>query len=302
MNQILSVNMPNNKNKKPTQKTDIKTIIIFFAIILILFGAILAVIGVISNNKSSSKSDENIAKGNEPRIDTLQEGTILNIVISSNDEIDKVVYNWNNEAETEVQGNGNKQLELNVNIPEGTNTLKISATDVNGLSQNFEKQYQGAVALEAKIELEQDENNLINIICESESKIESVSYYFDNKEPKKVTVNDYSATIPLDEIEGDHKLTVTVVDIDGKTRTKRADIYMTAITTTLEGDNFIITATNTQGIGTVHIYINGEEKTIEVNDTKYEETIKLKDGQNRIGIVVYDVNEVRTKKIWAPQK
>ena len=53
MNQILSVGNKNGKNNNST--VDIKKIIIFFSIAIIIFGAVLIINGVVGLNKNNNK-------------------------------------------------------------------------------------------------------------------------------------------------------------------------------------------------------------------------------------------------------
>lgn len=289
MNQILSVEMQNNKKKRGHNKASIKSVVTFFCVMLFIFGMSIISVGVFMQiqNGDESGSQSNVATEDKPKIEIVQDVSTLNITVTSQKEISKVVYRWNNEEETQVNGNNQTELPLNINIPLGTNILTISAVDVDGNEQTFEKTYVGVEAYEPAITLGQD-GNTIKITFNSESVIDYISYYFDEEEVQTEQITNTTAEISVDAIEGEHSLTILVVNEDGEKYEDTRKIYVPTATVVTDGQNFIINAEDTRGITKVEIDMNGNQQEIEVNDTKYSNTLELQDGENRISVVVYN--------------
>ena len=286
MNQILSVEMPNKKENN--KKASIKSVIIFFCIVLVMLGIAMVTIGIISKIRSDEKNgDKKIEMvTNKPKIEIVQDRSTLNMTVSSENNISKIIYKWNDGEETQINGNSEQSISLEINIPLGTNTLSVIATDENGVSQNFEKEYIGVEEYNATITLEQ-KTNTINIKCSSESIINYISYKFDNEEEKTAQINSKTGEVAINAISGEHTLNVKIVDINGREYEEEKKIYIPTISIVTDGENFIIEAEDSRGISTVSINLNdNQEEPKEVNEIKYEDTRKLVDGENKIIVVV----------------
>ena len=118
MNQILSVEMSKSKKgsyrNKSSNKADIRTIIIFFCIILILFAAIIGVIAIsIMNKKESGETQQGqIISGIQPEINIeIQNETTLNIIVTHDKQLSTISYSWNDPEKVEETdiGENNKE-------------------------------------------------------------------------------------------------------------------------------------------------------------------------------------------------
>lgn len=290
MNQILSVEMSNNKKRKSSKKASIKSVIIFFCIILLIFGISIIAIGLFSSKEGEEENTTpytDISTGNKPNIEIVQGTTSLDVTISSTEQIANVVYKWNNEEETQVNGNGETTMNLTINIPLGTNILNIVATDINGVEQTFEKEYVGVEQYEPTIELAQEDNTL-KIQVSSEKTIDYISYYFDDQDEKSQVINDVNAEVSIEAIEGEHTLTIIVTNVDGEKFEDTRSIYIPTATVVTDGTDFIINASDSRGITSININFNGEEQEVTVNNTEYETRLTLQDGENRIILVVHN--------------
>ncbi len=300
MNQILSVEMSNNKSKKSGKKANIKSVIIFFCVILLLFGILVITIGIFWGN---GEQEENTISGtgtststeNKPNIEIVQRTTTLDVKISSSEQIANVVYRWNNEEPTQVNGNNETTIQLTINIPLGTNILNIVATDVNGVEQTFEKEYTGQEYYEPTISLEQENNDLI-IQVASEEIIDHISYYYDEQEESTQYINDVSAEVTLEVMEGEHSLTIIVTNENGESYEDTRSIYIPTVTVVTDGTYFIVNASDSRGISNIDINLNGEEQEISVNDTEYETTLLLQDGENRMILVITNTDGLSITK------
>lgn len=103
MNQILSVEMPKRKSgyyKRNSNKADIKTIIIFFTIILILFAAIIIAVGLSIKNKKNEPNQQQpnqnpVIIDLQPKINFELGDTIVNIIVTHDKPISYIAYDWN---------------------------------------------------------------------------------------------------------------------------------------------------------------------------------------------------------------
>ena len=292
MNQILSVEM--SKGKKTSKKIGINPIIIFFCIILLIFGCSMVAVGVSSmqKNNSTNISNENNT-GNKPKIEIVQGTSALNVAVSSEDGIDKIIYKWNNEEQTQINGNNDTSMSMEIKIPVGINILTISVTDKNGGNKTFQKEYVGVEEYTPNVVLAQ-ENNTLKVSCTSESIIKNISYHFDQEEEKIEEINDKNGEISVKVIEGKHTLNVKVVDINNRKYEDEKDIYIPIVSAKASEDRkkFIIKAEDARGISKIKITVNGETIEREGNGTAYTEEFELKNGEDRIIVSVTNVDNL----------
>lgn len=165
MNQILI--MGNKKGKNNNSSTvDMKKIVIFFSVAIMMFGLFLIINGIVGINNSkqkdtTGKSDVDIystptVEPTEPSaiedeeppiIKLLVTGETIKIVATDETEIDYIEYSWNNEDIERVNvGEENKtEIEVSINIKQGTNTLKVMAVDKAQNIQERTQDFQGKV-------------------------------------------------------------------------------------------------------------------------------------------------------------
>lgn len=292
MNQILSTQMPNGKNKSKGKKANIKSVIVFFCIIIIIFA--IAIIGLVVysqlNNDNTQEGDTTVTR---PRIDIVESSNTLDINITHNKEIATIVYGWSNEETTQINGDGETSFNLEDEIPSGTNTFSITVTDIDGVQENYTAQYTGVEELDATINIAQEDNEFI-VTLQSATIITKVSYYYDNETPTEQEFSDTNAEITIEARTGEHDLTIIAEDETGKIKQETNKIYVPTLEVVTDTQNFIIQASDTRGITRVVINFNGNEEEIEVNNTTYENTIPLIDGENRIIVTVYNSDGVST--------
>ena len=310
MNQILSVDMPkrgNNKNNKINKKANIKSVIIFFSIALILFGIIIIISGVFSMIKNKDKNNEGNNQGNaiteiKPTIDIVQGDTKLEATISGTEEILEVSYKWTNQDAVIVNGEGRDKISLDIDIPAGNNKIEIIATGISGGVERLENEYTGSEASKPTIGINQNEDESLKLTCQNEIKIKSISYYYDNNEPIKNDINDTKAEFTIEGLEGKHSLTIIIEDENGTITKETKDIHKPTLSIKTDTKNFLIHAENEKGIEKIYINLNNNEQTIEVNDTKYDGIIPVESGENKLIVTVYskDDDATTTKRVKWP--
>lgn len=302
MNQILSVEAP-KKNKRVRGgnrgPADIEKILKFFAISLLIFGIFM----ISSGSYAMYQNSKNVGNSSKPTIyieDTS--ATTITIQVSHNKELSKVTYYWNNQEPTEIECKGKKTVEEKIEIPTGKNTLTINAIDINGLESKTQKQYtvQGDISIDFQVE-----GNNLKIKTEGNEQLSYLTYRWDEEEETKVEINSNSTEISVSVPSGLHTLTVVVVDINNKTETKEQEVKGVSkpkVEVTTDGsDNFIITASDEEGIKKVEFIINETDKNrinldqvLPLEERKeFRYTYPLHDGENKLEVRVYNESDVR---------
>ncbi len=305
MNQILSVEQQNIKKGKHTKKADnstsvsTQTIMKFFAIVIIIFGMCIIGTGSYSMYQQSQMS---IAQ-TKPTINTEEslETETVTVKVEHTKKLSKFIYYWNDEQPTELQCFEKKRFEQAITIPTGTNTLNVTVTDIKGQETKYQKTY--TLAGDITIEFAVEGNNL-KLTADGKEELSYLTYRWDEEEEEKVDINDTSIEQKIEIPKGLHKLTVVVVDKNNQTETKTQEVN--GVTkpkvevTTDGGDNFIINATDEQGLEKVEFIINEDEKYMLNLDGRKElqYAYPLHDGENRLEIKVYNINNIsETSKV-----
>lgn len=313
MNQILSVNNNNNDNNYSNEtrynmgnggkKVEIKVVVVFFCIVLIAFGGF-----IIANGIHSISSESEIAKGNQtgealekaenyPDISIqVVSDTERNLIISHNKVITSIKYYWNDEEATVINGNGKNNFEIkNIEVPPGTNMLNVVVTDEDDKEKTYSKEQTSEERPCIKMT---KEDNAIKIVVESKTaNIDYISYYWDNDEPKKYTINDKKTQSTLEVKDEDlHTLTMIAVDTNGKEATKVQKIKglkAPSVKITTDGQNFILRASDENEIDKIVVNLNGNETEKTINQKQYEGKIKALDGENRLIVTVYNKDGIK---------
>lgn len=309
MNQILSTEAPkSNKKVRGGNRgpADIEKILKFFAIGMIIFGIFM----ISSGSYAMYQNSKFTGNSSKPTI-YIEEtsATEITIQVSHNKELSKVLYYWNNKEPIELNCAGKKKIEQKIELPTGKNTLTITATDVNGLESETKKQYtlQGDINIEFQVE-----PSSLKIKVEGNEQLSYLTYRWDEEEETRVEINSNSAEENISVPSGLHTLTVVVVDINNKTETKEQEVKGVSkpkVEVTTDGSsNFIIKASDEEGIKKVEFIINETDKNrinleqqlpIEQRKT-FEYAYPLHDGENKLEVRVYnesDVSEVFKAKV-----
>ena len=303
MNQILSTSMPmDNKKKKEkkvnTNPVDIKSILKFFAIAMLIFGIFTIGTGVYAVFKNQSEQQE---QNLEPSIsieDKDEETILLKVVHKKN--IAKLEYRWNDEESTVVNGNNGKYIEKQIKVPSGKNTLHVLVVDEDGKEIPYEKQYER----ESKINFEVS-GNKIKITYEGDKKVSYMTYRWDEEEEKTIQINDTKIDQEIDAIKGLHTLTVIVVDEDNNTDTKVQKINGVSkpkITVAVDDakQHFVIKASDDEKITTIVFRLNQDDNqyyTLNIadmnyNDIQYVLPMELQSGENTIEVTIKNASGV----------
>lgn len=303
MNQILSIDN-NKKEKMKKNKTknngpiEITSIIKFFSIAILIFGIFMIGTGSYSMYQEANKKEENV----KPVIYVEQKTeTELLVKITHNKPLNRINYHWNNEATNEIATEGKKEVEATIEIPTGDNELTIYANDTNGQEIEYKKTY--SVEGDININIEPEGNNL-KITANGKNQLLYMTYRWDEEDETQIDINSSQTEQIIEIPKGLHKLTVIVVDENNKTQTEEQEVNGVTkpkLKITTDGSsNFIIKASDEQGLKRVEFTINEEknynldlEKALSLEERKeFEYAYPLEDGENLIQVTVYNESDV----------
>ena len=220
----------------------------------------------------------------------------LIIKVFHDKEISEVEYYWNDEEPTTIQGNGRKYIEENIEIPVGESTLYIKAKDINMQEIEYQKTYESRSGINISLEVV---GNNIKIIANSQEELSYLTYRWDEEEEKRIDATENTIEEEVEIPKGLHKLTVIAVDINNNTETKEQEINGVTkpkLDITTDGaENFVIKASDEQGLERVEFIINGTKKfKLELDGRKeLEYSYPLEEeGETRLEVTVYNSNDV----------
>ena len=295
MNQILSVD-PNNNNHK---KNNLRSILIVFSVVLMIFGVCLVGTGAYAYIKhiynSSNNNDLEVSTNTKPVISIEREdATNIKISVTHDKELETVTYSINNAEAEEIQTNNKKEVSKSISLPSGTSNIRIYAEDVNGLSSSREDTFEVENQV---IKLEKIEGQ-IKVTVEKEEGIDYISYYWDEdiENAKKLTINSTKTETLIEVMEGTHTLNVIAVDNEGNEIKKSQvikGVKKPKVDVKTNGQIFKIYATDDEGLSKIEIKLNSNEIKSETIDGKeYTTFIDLVDGENKLSVTVYNKNGV----------
>ncbi len=223
MNQILYTG---GKKGKTGNHSDIKKIVIFFAIFVLLFAICLIAIGAnllnkVEENKNTSNTIPNtpVQEANiDIKFSSVVGGVKLNI--TSDIQLKKIDYWWDNETPTTIDVNATS-YDTTIKTRQGTHTLKVDVTDING---NIESKDQLVIG-DSEPELTISTDGISNYVITAS----------DDEQLKKIIIkiNDQTNEIDLNQAEfeytvpiptGDSFIDVTVYNINDLSVNKKAKI------------------------------------------------------------------------------
>ena len=297
MNQILYVG-----EIKGNGPIAIKSIVKFFAIIIIAFGIILI-------GKGSYAIYKNIEINSGDNIPVVYMNRVNNTVVikaEDNIEISKLIYSWNKGEETILLPNSKKVEEV-VLLPNENSVLNVTIVDTKGKETKFMQEWniEGTDIRKPEIEITTDEDiRKITIIARDETEINYLIYKWNEEEEIKInaTENDkLKIQETIDMILGENKLTVKAVDKNGNTETLEKTIIISSkpvIAIKQSNGKLAVTINDEVGIKKVTLNINGQtyggnysgKKQLKLN-------VPLKKGNNTISITAINESDLEQKVV-----
>ena len=223
MNQIVYTG--DNKSK-----VEINKVVIFFAIIIILFAVFLIGQGIFFLTKADSKKSSKGVNSNDPEIVTNTEGDTVELKIKHEVELNNVFYSWENGVENEIKNvKGKKEITENILPPNEDSTLNIRVIDQNNEEFKFSKEFKYseiADVVKPKIKLTSIVGNVIATITDNKE-ISYIEYKWNDEQSVRVEPDGQEKTKMEYKIkvkEGKNKLTVVAVDASGNTTSEEKEI------------------------------------------------------------------------------
>lgn len=294
MNQILYV----EKNKK-TGKLETKTTVKIFAIIILIFGIILAIFGGYKIYNSV------IVEGNkEPKIEVTQIEGRLQIKVVHNKAIDKIIYAWNSEQENVLQGKNRSEIIEQIEEPFGNNTINIKVIDKNKKETTYQKEFYKEEKDIIKPEIDFEvEGSKIKIIAKDETAMGYIMYHWNNEEDTVVEAseeNNKRIEERISILKGENTLTILAVDAEGN-EAKKEQIFRGAkkpnIEITQQNDEILIKVTDEENLKKIDMNVNGSQSSTDPENSGVSLNLKeasfiqkLIPGKNTITITAYSVS------------
>lgn len=307
MNQILAVENK-KKEKVKTKKIrtgrpiEIKGIVMFFAVIIMVFGLTLAGQGSYALYKDiDDRKPENI-----PYVTIGRVNDKAIVQISSNIEISKLVYSWNNGEERAIPiGSTNAREEIT--LLGYDSVLNLTIEDMNGKRVKFQKQYllTGVDITKPVVEIEtKDGNDKMKIVAKDETGIAYITYQWEDGEPVTVNADQQGQTEMIVQVPltvGLKKIKIIAVDTNGNIEEIEREITTSTsrpkMTLRRNKQKISIEIEDKDGIKSIKANLNGEEYEItNVNRKKVKVGyLYLREGNNTISVEVTNVNDYTEK-------
>ena len=306
MNQIL-VTEKKKKNKKTSRgPIEIKGIVRFFAVFIMLFGIVLAGEGSYALYKEIDESKpENI-----PNLTLTRDGDIVILKIEHNTEISKVNYRWNDGEENSIP-EGTTYVEEEILLPDGNNVLNITVIDMKNREYQFIKEYnlEGLHVTKPNIEVTQTEEGTANIsiVASDETAITEMTYKINDEQEVTVQATEdgqkeitQDITLP----EGQNTLTVVARDTTDNVTTYEKQIIVSSKPTieivSQEGNTITLKISDKYGLKDVIVNLNGKvyssrdiDQNPNVNKNEIYVPLELQSGNNVLSIEVTNVNGLK---------
>lgn len=300
MNQILYT----NDQKKKGGPLEIKTILIIFAVLCMLFGIILIGKAVYSMVTKKGATSQNV-----PLVEVNKENASLIIDIKHDKIIDRIIYNWNDTQEFVLLGKGRKEIQEIIDLPVGNNILNLKVTDIEGKTVSYSQSYELEEGDVIKPEIELlVESAKVKIVAKDETALDYILYYWNSEDETRVDVREGSLKQieeKIDILKGENTLTIVAVDKAGNETTKEQifkGVKKPKIDIAKSGNEFIIKVTDEEGIQKIEYVLNGiyystdPQKTgTPLNMKELEIKQPLQQGENKITIKAYNISGLETE-------
>lgn len=284
-------------------KMQLKSVIRFFAIVLIIFGIILIGEGAYAINKSKPKESET------PRVSLEKMGSKVDITISSIKPIQSIKYNWNSDSPTTINGNGTITFEKSLLIPNGNNILHLYIYDYYGSEHYYNNQYirDNDDSTEPTIELQASGKNIL-ISVSDDTQLDYFTYKWNEDKETRIEAQegDKASTTEIPVVKGNNTLTVTAYDKAENRGVKSQQIIGSDapdIILSTENSKLIIKATDEINIKNVEVTIDGQLQDvgeIQQNQKQISLSVPLTIGNHKIKVIVTNTGNItQTKEMVA---
>lgn len=299
MNQILLTNNSNNYNKRNRgnggNSDNIRKIIIFFSIAILVFALLIVGVYAYKISKNNNQSSQTSSK---PEVSLEEIEGKVKIIAKSQTGISKLIYTWNDAQQMEMDMSGRTAHEEVIDIPEGNNALNVKVIDVNNQETETNQNFTREVSDKPVIETEIGQDARLRIKATSNIEMAYITYKWNEED--EITVKAENQTdkvieVVIDVKRGENILTVTAVNLQGSTETiskKFNGVNKPVIEVTKRGGSLNMIMKHDKGFEKIEFYLNGQTFTYDQNLPEYDTTKKevgytfnLQEGENIIIIV-----------------
>ena len=305
MNQILITEKKKKSKKAQRGPIEVKGIVRFFAVFIMIFGIILASEGSYALYKEIDESrPENI-----PDLTITRDGDVLLLQVDHNTEISKINYRWN-DGEVNSIPEGTTYAEEEILLPDGNNVLNITVIDMKNREYQFIKEYnlEGVDITKPNIDVTQTEEGTANISISATDETEIIQMTYKINDDQEVVIEateegqkeiKKDITLP----EGQSTLTVVAKDATGNTTTYEKQIIASSKPTieiiSKEGNVITLKIADKYGLKDVVVNLNGKvyeskdiDKNPNLNKNEIYVPLELQSGNNVLSIQVINVNRL----------
>lgn len=300
MNQILYVG-GKNKSKNRGGTIEISTAGKIFAILIIIFGIIIAGQGVYTMFNKKAKQEESSI----PSLLIEQQGSIVTLKIKHDKAIDKVMYSWNNEPETVLQGRGRNIIEEDITSTVGENLLNIRIIDIFGKEATYFKdiEIKSSDSTKPEIEVLLEDSTKVKISVKDETALDYIIYYWNDEDETRVIAREESPKLieeKLEVLKGENVLNIIAVDKAGNTSEKQQRCIGSVkpkVQIMKDGNTARVTVMHEQNIQKIEYTINGTLYSTDATNSgvalgvkEYTYNFPLTQGENTISVKAYNTD------------
>ena len=314
MNQILLTDNDNSKKKKNnktinkinsnTNSNDIKKIIMFFSIVILVFG--IAIGGVYGYKLFNNKEQQVVISEPKLALQKAEEGAeSVTIIAESEIGISKIIYKWNEEQEEIKELNGRTKQEEIIEIPYGENKLTVKIIDQNGKEkETTETFYREDEEQKPLIETSIVEDGKLKIVATSQSAMQYIEYRWNEEENIKIEAEneeDTSIETIIDVKRGKNIITIVATDINNNKEAVEKTfngVNRPEITVNKKQNKLYMKMTHDIGFKSIEFYVNGTTYMYDENFSGYDAEKKeieyyfdLKEGENIVIIKAISTEE-----------
>lgn len=310
MNQILLTNNDNNnkknndKNYNKNNSNDIKKIITFFAVVILVFGI---AIGGVYGYKIYKNNNKEKTIG-EPELSLESTDEEVTIIAKAEGGISKIIYQWNDGEENIKELGGRTKQEEKIGIPIGNNILKVKVIDQLGQERETTESFTRAgqensdkIKISLDVIKEGEEKGKLKILVTSELPIKYITYRWNEEEETKIETEEGEEKTSLEtniEVKrGKNSIIVFAEDMEGNNNSvenKYDGRLKPEFEVYREDNRLYMKITHDKGFKKIDFIINGQELTYDETKADYnsekqivEYYFNLQEGENSVEITAY---------------
>ncbi len=310
MNQILLTNNDNNnkknndKNYNKNNSNDIKKIITFFAVVILVFGI---AIGGVYGYKIYKNNNKEKTIG-EPELSLESTDEEVTIIAKAEGGISKIIYQWNDGEENIKELGGRTKQEEKIGIPIGNNILKVKVIDQLGQERETTESFTRAgqensdkIKISLDVIKEGEEKGKLKILVTSELPIKYMTYRWNEEEETKIETEEGEEKTSLEtniEVKrGKNSIIVFAEDMEGNNNSvenKYDGRLKPEFEVYREDNRLYMKITHDKGFKKIDFIINGQELTYDETKADYnsekqivEYYFNLQEGENSVEITAY---------------